>query len=107
MTAHRPLTRYGLALSALLAASAGCAGETVVALSPEARTEILDAAANRPSAGVGDIPINGLDRRVHGEVGMMIGTNGARGVSGSMAAPLGESGSVAIAFENTRFGRTR
>ena len=107
MTAYRLRARHGFALAVLIAASAAHAGETVVALSPEAKAKILDAAAARPAAAPGGAAINGLGRQIHGEVGMMIGTNGARGVFGSAAAPIGESGSVAVAFENSRFGGYR
>ncbi len=107
MTAHRPLARYGLALAALLAASAAGAGETVVALSPAAKEKLLEAAADRAPGEIGTPAINGSSRKIHGEIGMFIGTGGARGVFGSAVAPLGESGSVAIAFENSRFGRYR
>jgi hypothetical protein len=44
---------------------------------------------------------------MQGEIGMMIGTNGARGIFGSAVAPIGETGTVAVAFENSRFGRRR
>jgi len=107
MTAYRPRIRHGLALAALLAASAAGAAETVVALSPEAKAKILNDAAAKPSTSLGESAVNAPDRQVHGEVGMMIGTNGARGVFGSAVAPLGGSGSVAVAVENSRFGRLR
>jgi hypothetical protein len=105
MTAHRTLARYGLALAALLAASAAVAEETVVSLSPEAKEKLLEAAASRPPKMIGEPAINGLDRGVHGEVGMFVGTGGSRGVFGSAVAPVGQNGQVAIAFENSRFGR--
>ncbi len=38
------------------------------------------------------------DRRVHGEVGMTIGTGGTRGIYGTTVAPLGETGTAAFAF---------
>lgn len=107
MTAHRILARYGLALAVLGVASAACAEETVRSLNPEAKEKILNEAAARNADAIGAPTINGIDRRIHGEVGMMIGTNGARGVFGSAVAPIGQSGSVAVAFENTRFGRRR
>lgn len=109
MTAHRTLGRYGFALAALLAASAAGATETVVSLSPEARERILDEAASRNAGRFEEPAINGIGaaRQVHGHVGMMIGTNGARGVFGSAMAPIGETGHIAFAFENTRFGRRR
>lgn len=107
MTAHRTLARYGLALAALGVASAACAEETVISLSPEAKEKLLNAAAARNKPSPGEPVINGIGRQIHGQIGMMIGTNGARGVSASMVAPIGETGHVALAFENTRFGRHR
>lgn len=47
------------------------------------------------------------DRRVHGEVGAFVGTGGARGVFGSAAVPLGDSGFAAFSFEKSDFGRLR
>lgn len=107
MTAHRPLAQYGLALAALLAVPAAAAEETVVSLSPAAKEKILEAAATRNAGAIGEPVINGTGQRIHGEVGMMIGTNGTRGVFGSAVAPLGETGSVAVAFENSRYGGHR
>ncbi|MBD3760613.1 hypothetical protein O4H52_00170 [Sphingomonadaceae bacterium G21617-S1] len=105
MTAHHTSARYGLALAALLIASAAGAEETVVALSPAAKEKLLDAAAARRQSDIGEPAINGLSKQIHGEVGMFVGTGGARGVFGSMVAPVGDSGSIALAFENSRFGR--
>lgn len=107
MTAHRSLVRYGFALAMMLAASAAGAEETIVSLSPAAKEQILEAAAARNVGATGDPAINGTGRQIHGQIGMMVGTNGARGVFGSAVAPVGETGSVAIAFENSRFGRYR
>lgn len=109
MTAHRTLARYGLALAALFVASAACAQETVVSLSPEAKEKILEAAAQRNARAIGEPAINGLGGigQIHGEVGMMIGTNGTRGVYGTAVAPVGETGSVAFSFENSRYGGRR
>ena len=107
MTAHSPLARYGFALAVLLLASAGHAEETVVSLSPAAKEKIIEAAAARNATAVGEPAINGVGRQIHGEIGMMVGTNGTRGVFGSAVAPLGDTGSVAIAFENSRYGGRR
>ena len=85
MTAYPSLGRYGLAIAALFVASATCAAETVVALSPAAREKALNEAADRNVAAAnGEPAINGLrgSAGIHGEVGMMIGTGGARGVFG-------------------------
>ena len=105
MTAHRTLGRYGLALGLLLSASAACAAETVVALSPEAREQVLNEAAARNVGRVEEPVINGVQRGVHGEVAMMIGTNGARGIRTAMDAPIGDTGWGSVDFSRTQFGR--
>lgn len=42
------------------------------------------------------------DNRIHGEVGMFIGTGGARGIYGSTAVPLGENGMAQFSFETSQ-----
>lgn len=79
----------------------------MLSLNPAAKEKVLEAAATRNAGAIGAPAIDGVGRRIHGEVGMMIGTNGTRGVFGSMAAPIGETGSVAVAFENSRYGGRR
>lgn len=46
-------------------------------------------------------------RRIHGEVGAMIGTGGTRGLFGTVLAPIGDSGFASIQFEDSRYGNTR
>jgi hypothetical protein len=41
-------------------------------------------------------------RRPHGEVGMMIGTGGARSVYGVTSVPLGDKGWATFGFENSQ-----
>jgi hypothetical protein len=48
-----------------------------------------------------------IERGVHGEVGAFIGTGGARGVFGTAAIPIGDTGGALISFESSRFGRLR
>ncbi len=48
-----------------------------------------------------DVPLLN-DRRPHGEVGMMIGTGGARGIYGVTSVPLGERGWASFGFENSQ-----
>jgi hypothetical protein len=76
-----------------------------IRLSPEEREAAIEAGAARHER---ELPINGLQPGVHGEVGMMIGTGGARGMYGSAAVPLGENGSAAFSFmtERNRYGRS-
>ena len=42
------------------------------------------------------------DKKVHGEVGMFIGSGGARGIYGTTAMPLGENGVASFSFEHSR-----
>lgn len=106
MTAHHISIRHAFALAALLlAGSIAHAEERVVALSPVEKEKLLNAAAERPRPVGEELPVNGLGRQIHGEVGMFIGTGGARGVFASTVAPIGEKGQIALTFENSRFGR--
>ena len=49
----------------------------------------------------------GPGRGIHGEVGMMIGTQGARGVYGTADIPLGENAGATVSFESSSFGNRR
>lgn len=44
------------------------------------------------------------DTKIHGEVGMFIGTGGARGLYGTTAVPLGENGMAQFSFSTSQFG---
>lgn len=59
----------------------------------------------KAQAAAGELPVNGVGRQVHGEVGVIIGTNGARGMFGTAAIPIGETGGAIVSFENSRYGR--
>ena len=108
MTAYRSCARHGFALLALLTASAPAfAAEQVIALSPVEKEKLLNAAAERNAGRLEEPTINGIGRRIHGQVSMMIGTNGARGIAASMVAPIGETGTIALAFQKVRYGRWR
>lgn len=108
MTAHHILARHGFALAALLTATApAIAAEQVVALSPIEKERLLNAAAERNAGRLEEPTINGIGRRIHGQVSMMIGTNGARGIGASVVAPIGETGTIALAFQKVRYGRWR
>lgn len=43
-----------------------------------------------------------IDRRPHGEVGVMIGTGGARGIYGVTSVPIGDNGWASFGFENSQ-----
>lgn len=108
MTAHRLIARHGFALAALLIAAApAIAAEQLIALSPVEKEKLLNAAAERNAGRIEEPTINGIGRRIQGQVSMMIGTNGARGIAASMVAPIGETGTIALAFQKVRYGRWR
>jgi hypothetical protein len=97
-------------LSAMLLAAVAApasAAEQVIALSSAEKEKLLNAAAERNAGRIEEPTINGIRPRIHGQLGMMIGTNGARGIAASMAAPIGETGHIALAFRKIRYGRWR
>ena len=75
-----------------------------VRLSPAQREEALEYGAARSSR---ELPINGLDRKIHGEIGMEIGSNGSHAMFGTATVPLGDSGSATVSFLNANGGRYR
>lgn len=91
-----------LTVASLFAAPA--LAQDVVRLSPADREAALEAAA-------ANAPINGApgagDGRIHGEMGVAVGTGGMRSVYGNTVIPLGQTGTLGLAFENTQFGRVR
>jgi len=46
-------------------------------------------------------------RAVHGEVGIAIGTGGYGAIYGTVIAPIGDDGFVALSIANERFGNVR
>lgn len=48
-----------------------------------------------------------MDRGIHGEMGVMIGTNGARGIYGTADIPLGDNARAVVSVESSRFGYRR
>lgn len=94
-----------LIASALLvgAMASGAAAETVHSLTPAEKAAVLESASRRPDAdNPALLPALPQDRRVHGEIGAMIGTGGARGIYGIVGVPLGDTGSATFAYSNTR-----
>lgn len=98
---------------ALLIGPAAHAAEPPVAAGPPApivyglteaeKAQVLESASRRPDAdNPALLPALPQDRRVHGEVGAMIGTGGARGIYGIVGVPLGETGSATFAFSDQR-----
>lgn len=108
----------GPAVAADAPANAPASAPQVYRLSPAERDAAIAAAALKPeSPGRALLPsperdaILGSslygdqkhDSGIHGEVGMFIGTGGARGVYGSTAVPLGENGMAQFSFETSQF----
>ena len=125
MVARSVLSAAGLAV--LLSAAPALAGAPdveapahVIRLTPEQREAAMaggsekkvDAALAQAAGGgtVEDAVLDGVDqpdRRIHGEVGFMIGTGGARGVYGAAAIPLGDNAGAMISFSQERYALPR
>ena len=81
----------------------------VIRLTDAQRLEILNnntmekAAAARGELVGSEAP----GQRIHGEFGVMIGSNGTRGAYGTADIPLGENAGATVSFESSRFGYPR
>lgn len=72
----------------------------VVRLSPQEREAAIEQGAARAAR---DAELAGApDRKIHGEMGVEIGTGGTRAAYGSAVVPLGDTGAAAFAFETDR-----
>lgn len=80
-----------------------------IRLTDEQRMEILDNNTEEKAAAArGELPGSGpAGRGIHGEVGVMIGSNGTRGAYGTADIPLGENAGATVSFESSRFGYRR
>ena len=78
-------------------------------LTDEEREAILDAnTEDEAAAARGELTESeDFGRGVHGEVGVMIGSHGTRGIYGTADIPLGDNGGATISFESSRFGYRR
>jgi hypothetical protein len=89
-----------IAISLVVAAPASA---QVYGLSPAEKSAAIEAASRRPDAdNPALLPALTQDRRPHGEVGVMIGSGGARGIYGVVGVPVGDNGSATFAFSDTR-----
>jgi hypothetical protein len=62
----------------------------------------------RAAAARGELPgARGIGRGIHGEVGVMIGSNGTRGAYGTADIPLGDNAGATVSFETSRYGYRR
>jgi len=89
--------------------AAPSATDDTVRLSDEQRRTILDGNTMESAAAArGELTgADRADRRIHGEVGVMIGTNGTRGIYGVAEIPLGNNASAVVSYENSRYGYRR
>jgi hypothetical protein len=89
--------------------AAPSATDDTVRLSDEQRRTILDSNTMESAAAArGELTgADRADRRIHGEVGVMIGTNGTRGIYGVAEIPLGNNASAVVSYENSRYGYRR
>jgi hypothetical protein len=72
----------------------------IVRLTPQEREAAIEQGAARAAL---DAELAGTpDRKIHGEVGVEIGTGGTRAAYGSAVVPLGDTGMAAFAFETDR-----
>jgi hypothetical protein len=80
-----------------------------VRLTDEQRMEILNNnTEERAAAARGEQTGPGLNGRgIHGEIGVMIGSNGTRGAYGTADIPLGSNAGATVSFESSRFGYRR
>lgn len=78
-------------------------GGTVRRLTPEQIEAAKEIGAAKKAGNVWDREEEMPDRKIHGAVGFGIGTGGYRSIFGTMIAPVGDNGIVALSFENTRF----
>ncbi len=75
-----------------------------IRLTPEQAEAARDAGAARRAGSASLPPVDTAlsDRRVHGEVGLTVGTGGYRSFYGAAAVPLGDDGEVMLGYDNAR-----
>lgn len=80
-----------------------------IRLSDAQRDRILDE-STEDSAAAARGELTGPERAargIHGEVGVMIGSNGTRGAFGAADIPLGDNAAASISVESSRIGFPR
>lgn len=99
------IPKAAFALTALLLGAAVHAEPgTVTRLTPEQIAAIQAEAEAAGSAAEGAEAEPGRDR-IHGEVGVSIGSGGAREISGAINTPLGANGQATISGDARRWPR--
>jgi hypothetical protein len=74
----------------------------IISLTPEQREAALEAGATRAAA---DLSGGGGDRRVHGEMGVEVGTGGERAIYGTAVVPIGQNAVAAFSYEQGQSAR--
>ena len=127
MTHFTPATLRALPIAFALVAGASCwpiaaSAQSAVAVQPisspaddtirltdEQRMEILEHnTVESAAAARGELTDSrSTGRGVHGEVGVMIGSHGTRGIYGTADIPLGDNAGATVSFESSRYGYGR
>ena len=99
------MTRLLLAFGPLAFLSVAASAQDVpprgtIALTPEQREAALEAGAVRATDK--ELQGGGGDRRVHGEIGVEIGSRGERAAYGTLVAPIGQNGMAAVSYGTGR-----
>ena len=83
--------------------------DDTIRLSDEQRMEILNHnTVESAAAARGEhADSRSAGRGIHGEVGVMIGSHGTRGVYGTAEIPLGDNAGATVSFESSRYGYGR
>ena len=83
--------------------------DDTIRLTDEQRMEILDNnTVESAAAARGELTDSrSTGRGVHGEVGVMIGSHGTRGIYGTADIPLGDNAGATVSFESSRYGYGR
>lgn len=84
------------ALTAPAVAQDAPAPSGTITLTPEERDAAIEAGAAR--AANQSLQNGASDRRVHGEMGVEVGSRGERAAYGTLVTPLGQNGMAAISY---------
>jgi hypothetical protein len=96
-------TLFAALLAPAVARADDAPSPQVVRLSPEqAQAAIESGSARSNPPGMLDPGPNSA-RAIHGEIGAMIGSNGARGAYGTAAIPIGDDGGAVVSFASERY----
>lgn len=81
----------------------------IIRLTDEQRNAILDRNTEDSAAAArGELTKSQrVERGIHGEMGVMIGSYGTRGIYGTADIPLGDNAGATVSFESSRFGYRR